>query len=178
MYHHGRLPSSYQALHPNTTLPPADPMQPIKTKKVRLSRSPILPHPLSLDTLPSPTNKWSAMTHPLCATIMGFCGMVVLYAHFYFHCGQVLLVHAYAMSTTATTVGDGGDPRGSTELDNKSGNNFRMNNAKFHIFACLSWALILPATVWAREMKDTNNATTPLSTCSLLTLSQSPTFTW
>ncbi len=38
---------------------------------------------------------------------------------------------------TATTVGDGGDPRGSTEPDDKSGHNCRMTDAEFWIFAHL-----------------------------------------
>ncbi len=48
----------------------------------------------------------------------------------------MLLTHAYATSTTATTVGDGGDPRGSTELDNKSGHNCQMN-VEFQVFSCV-----------------------------------------
>jgi hypothetical protein len=111
--------------------------QPIKTKKIHPSNLPRLRHPCSLDTLPSPTNKWSAMTHPLWATVMGFNGMTISYGHYYFHQDRVLLTHAYATSTTATTVGDGGDPRGSTELDDKSGHNCRMTDAEFRIFAHL-----------------------------------------
>jgi hypothetical protein len=68
----------------NTTHPPTEATQLIKTNKVCLLRLPNLPHPLSLDTLPSPTNKWSTMTHPLCTAVMGFCGLVIWYAHFYF----------------------------------------------------------------------------------------------
>jgi hypothetical protein len=49
-----------------------------------------------------------------------------IYALFYFHHDQVLLIHTYATSTTATTVGDGGNPQGSTELDNDSGYNFKL----------------------------------------------------
>jgi hypothetical protein len=48
-----------------------------------------------------------------------------------------LLTHAYATSTTATTVRDGGYPRGSTKLDNKSGQNCWMTDAEFLVFACL-----------------------------------------
>ncbi len=116
---------------------PAKMTQPIKTKKVHTSKTPKLRHPCSLDTLPSPANKWSAMTHPLRATVLGFNGMIISYAHYYFHQDHVLLTHAYATSTTATTVGDGGDARGSTELDDKSGHNCRMTDADFWIFAHL-----------------------------------------
>jgi hypothetical protein len=48
----------------NKMCPPARNMQPIKTKKAHPSTPTMLRHPCSLDTLPSPTNKWSAMTHP------------------------------------------------------------------------------------------------------------------
>ncbi len=113
-------------------------MQPIKTKKIHPSNLPRLRHhPCSLDMLPFPTNKWSAMTHPLRATVMGFNGMTISYGHYYFQQNCVLLTHAYTTSMTATTVGDGGNPRGSTELDDKSGHNCCMTDAEFWIFAYL-----------------------------------------
>ena len=77
------------------------------------------------------------MTHSLRATGMGFNGMTISYGHYYFHQDRVLLTHAYTMSTTATTVGDGGDPRGSNELKNESGHNCCMTDAEFWIFAHL-----------------------------------------
>jgi hypothetical protein len=46
------------------------------------------------------------MAHPLQATVMGFNGMIISYAHYYFCQDPVLLTHAYATSTTTTTVGD------------------------------------------------------------------------
>ncbi len=49
----------------------------------------------------------------------------------------MLLTHAYATSTTATTVGDGGNPCGSTELDDKSGHDCHMTDVEFRIFAHL-----------------------------------------
>jgi hypothetical protein len=81
------------------------------------------------------------MTHSLRATVMGFNGMTISYGHYYFHQDHVLLTHAYTTSTTATTIGDGGDPRGSAELDNKSGHNCRMTDAEFQIFAHLALGL-------------------------------------
>ena len=75
--------------------------------------------------------------------------MTISYAHYYFHQDRVLLTHAYATSTTATTVGDGGNPCSSTELDDKSGHNCCINDAEFWIFANLvlgldaSYALLL-----------------------------------
>ncbi len=68
---------------------------------------------------------------------MGFKGVPILYAHFYFHSGRVLLTHAYAMSTTATTVGEGGNPRGSPELDDELDHNCHMSDKDHHIFAHL-----------------------------------------
>jgi hypothetical protein len=49
----------------------------------------------------------------------------------------MLLTHAYAMSMTTTTIGDGGNPRGSTELNNESGNNCGMSDKDHHVFAHL-----------------------------------------
>ena len=111
-----RLPLAKLSIQ-NKMCPSAGNLQPIKTEKAHPSTLTTLCHPCSLDTLPSPTNKWSAMTHPLRATVMGFNGMTISYGHYYFHQDRVLLTHAFATSTTATTVGDGGKPRGSTELD-------------------------------------------------------------
>ena len=121
----------------NKMCPPAGNMKPIKTKKAHPSTPTMLHHPCSLGTLPSPTNKWSAMTHPLRATVMGLNGMTISYGHYYSHQDRVLLTHAFATSTTATTVGDGGKPRGSTELDDESGHNCYMSNAEYRTFAHL-----------------------------------------
>ncbi len=44
-----------------------------------------LPHPKSLDVLPSPTNKWSATTHLIKGWTYGFLGYHIFYKHFYFH---------------------------------------------------------------------------------------------
>jgi hypothetical protein len=68
---------------------------------------------------------------------MGFNGMTISYGHYYFHQDRVLLTHAFATSTTATTVGDGGKQRGSTELDDESGHNCYMTNAEYRTFAHL-----------------------------------------
>ena len=113
-----RLPLAKLSIQ-NKIRPPAETLQPIKMMKLHSSTPPKLRHSCSFDTLPSLANKRSAMTHSLQATVMGFNGMILLYAHYYNHQDHVLLTHTYAMSTNATTVGDGGNPRGSTELDNK-----------------------------------------------------------
>jgi hypothetical protein len=131
-----RLPLAELSIQ-NEICPHAETMQPIKTKKVHPLNPPELSHPCSPNTLPSLANKWSAMTHPLQATIMGFKGMTISYAHYYFHQDHVLLTHAYATSTTATTIGDEGGPRGSTELNNESGHNCLMSDKEFQIFAHL-----------------------------------------
>ena len=103
----------------------------IKKKKLRL------PHPCSLDVLPSPTDKWSATTHPIKAWIVGYLGYHISYKHFFFHQSRVLLTKAFATSTTASTVGNGGTPRGSTELDAICGSNCHMDMEEFHMFAQL-----------------------------------------
>ena len=68
---------------------------------------------------------------------MGFHNAIISYMHYYFHNERVLLTQAFASSTTATTVGDGGQPRGSTELDDETGHNCRMSNKEFQMFAHL-----------------------------------------
>jgi len=77
------------------------------------------------------------MTYPLQASVMGFNGMIISYAHYYFYQDCVLLTHTHVTSMTTTTVRDGDDPRGSTELDNESGHNCCMTDAEFRIFAHL-----------------------------------------
>jgi len=103
----------------------------IKTMKLHL------PHPCSLQVLPSPTDKWSATTHPIKARVVGYLGSHISYKHFYFHQCRVLLTKAFATSTTASTVGDGGNPRGSTELDAICGSNCYMDQDEFRMFAHL-----------------------------------------
>jgi hypothetical protein len=96
-----------------------------------------LPHPCSLDVLPSPTGKWSATTHPIKGEIFGFINSTISYQHFYFHQGRVLHTKVFATSTTTTTVGDGGKPKGSTKLDNATGHNCAMTKEKYVTFAII-----------------------------------------
>jgi hypothetical protein len=94
-----------------------------------------LSHPCSLDVLPSPTNKWSATTHPIKGEIFGFVNYTLSYQHFYFHQDRVLHTKAFAVCTTATTVGDGSKPKGSTELDDVTGHNCAMTKEEYTTFA-------------------------------------------
>ena len=107
--------------------------KPPRSKMMKLC----LPHPKSLDVLPSPTNKWSATTHPIKGWTYGFFGYHIFYKHFYFHDSRVLHTKAFAPSTTATTVGDGGNPRGSTELDKVTGHNCTMSRDEYNLFTLL-----------------------------------------
>ncbi len=100
-----------------------------------------LPHPSSLDVLPSPTDKWSPTTHPTKGEILGFINSPISYQHFYFHQGQVLHTKAFAVSTTATTVGNGSKPKGSTELDDATGHNCVMTKKEYVTFAILTLGL-------------------------------------
>ena len=110
----------------------------IKTLKLHL------PHSSGLGVLPSPTNQWSATTHPIKAQVVGYLGYHISYKHFYFHQERVLLTKAFATSTTASTVGDGGTPRGSTELDAICGFNCYMDKNDFTTFAHLVLGLRPP----------------------------------
>jgi hypothetical protein len=103
----------------------------LKTKILRL------PHPSSLDELSSPTDKWSATTHPIKAWVVGYLGYHISYKHFYFHQGRVLHTKAFATSTTASTVGDGSKPKGSTELDAICGHNCAITADEYTIFILL-----------------------------------------
>ena len=98
---------------------------------------PRIPHPLSLNVLPSSINKWSTTSHPIKGFVIGYMGLTISYRHFYFHNDQVLQTKAFAVSTTATTVGDGGEPRGSTELDRITGHNCAMTKEDYTTFAII-----------------------------------------
>jgi hypothetical protein len=110
--------------------------QPQLTQGIK-TMHPSLPHPCSLDVLPSPTNKWSATTHPIKGEIFGFINSTILYQHFYFHQSRVLHTKALAASTTATTVGNGGKPKGSTKLNNATGHNCAMTKEEYVTFAII-----------------------------------------
>ena len=82
-------PTAHDA-HNNTQRPPLSPLDnnkfpstatELKTKKPL----PGLPHPLSLNILPSPTNKWSGTSQPIKGFVMGYKGLTISYQHFYFH---------------------------------------------------------------------------------------------
>jgi hypothetical protein len=73
-----------------------------------------LPNPCSLDGLPSPTNKWSASTHPIKGWVVGYLGYHISYKHFY-----------------------RGNPKGSTELDAAMGHNCAMTADEYTLFALL-----------------------------------------
>jgi hypothetical protein len=47
---------------------------------------------------------------------MGYKGITISYRHFYIHNDQVLQMKAFAASTTATTIGDGGKHEGAPSL--------------------------------------------------------------
>ena len=120
-------------LNTNTPSNTDKPTEKIKLKKKTLH----LPHPSSLDVLPSPTDKWSATTHPIKAWVVGYVGYHISYKNFYFHQSHVLLTQAFTISTTASTVGDGGTPKGSTKLDAICGSNCTMDKDEFRMFAQL-----------------------------------------
>jgi hypothetical protein len=96
-----------------------------------------LPHPFSLDVLPSPTDTRSTSTHPIKGEVFGFINSTISYQHFYFHQGCILHTKAFATSTTAMTVGDGGNPKGSTKLDDATGHNCAMMKEEYVTFAII-----------------------------------------
>jgi hypothetical protein len=106
-YHHCEPPSSCQSSHPEQD-PPTHWYDGAHQNKESFHqlKPPPLCHPCSLNTLPSQADKWSAMIHPIWATVMGFHSMIISYMHHCFYNSQVLLTNAFAISTTATTVGD------------------------------------------------------------------------
>ena len=131
---HGTHPSSI-LLDENIGPPPGQ-MRTLPQLASKIKTMPLrLPHPCSLDVLPSTTDKWSATTHPNKGEIFGSVNYTLSYQHFYFHQDRVLHTKAFAVSTTATTVGDGGKPKGSTELDDVTGHNCTMTKEEYATFA-------------------------------------------
>jgi hypothetical protein len=76
-------------------------------------------------------------THPVIGWAFGCLGYHIFYKHFYFHQGRAIHTKAFAPSTTVSTAGDGGKPRGSTELDDETGHNCAMSQDKYVIFTML-----------------------------------------
>jgi hypothetical protein len=110
-----------------------------------------LPHQCSLDVLPSPTKKWSATTHPTKSWAFGYLGHHIFYKHFYFHQGCVLHMKAFAPSTTATTIGNGSNPRGSTKLDEVTGHNCDMSQDNYLVFTIFVLGLWLEKTLGTKQ---------------------------
>jgi hypothetical protein len=129
--HDAHNTASRPPLGPLNKQQPSSTVTKLKTKKTLTH----LPHPLSLNVLPSPTNKWSATTHPIKGYVLGYLGFTISYHHFYFHNDQVLQTEVFSTSTTATTIGDGGEPHRSTELDAITGHNCAMTKDNYTIFA-------------------------------------------
>jgi hypothetical protein len=127
-----------------------------------LPPDPTLHHPCSLNVFPSPTNKWSKTSHPIKAAVLGYHDTRISYMHYYFHDRQVFLTQAFTASTTASTVGDGGHPRGSTELDDENGYNCRMTHKKFQEFGYLVFGLDSDSSTatskHSQGFKQTNNS--------------------
>ena len=91
----------------------------IKTMRLRL------PHPCRLDVLPSPPINGA---QPLTRSKVKSLALSIIHFHTNtsisnFHQGRVLHTKAFAISTTAMTIGDVGKPKGSTELDDVTGHN-------------------------------------------------------
>jgi hypothetical protein len=107
-------------------------------------------------------------THPVIGWAYGYLGYQIFYKHFYFHQGQVLHMKAFALSTAATTIDDGGKPRGSTELADVTGHNCAMSQDEYVIFAMLVLGLR------PKKSMAPNKGTVHLSICSSRTLFQSP----
>jgi hypothetical protein len=105
------------------------------TTKTKMKKLPHLPHPLSLNVLVLATNKWSATTHPIKGYVIGYLGYTISYQHFYFHNNQVLQTKAFTASTTTTTIGHSGKPRGSTELDAIIRHNCAITKEDYTFFA-------------------------------------------
>jgi hypothetical protein len=89
-----------------------------------------------MSSLPPPTNGAQPPTQSK-AGHLATLATTFFYKHFYFHQGHILHTKAFAPSTTATTVGDGGNPRGSTELDEVTGHNCNMSQEDYLVVAML-----------------------------------------
>ncbi len=128
-----RLPLAKLSIQNKQPTLPTEITQPIKTKKNFPLQSPKLTHPYSLNVLPSPRDKWSTMTPPP----LSYHHWIQGHAHFV--CTLLLpeWLRAPRKSTTATTIGDGGSPQGTTELDDESGHNCRMSDEDYRVFVHL-----------------------------------------
>ena len=85
---------------------------------------------------------------------MGYKGAIISYCHFYIHNDRVLQTKAFAASTTATTIGDGGKPRGSTELDAITGHNCAMTTTNYTMFASIVLRSRTGATYSGKKPSD------------------------
>jgi hypothetical protein len=170
-----RLPLAKLSIQNKQPTLPTETTQPIKTKKIRLLQLPKLPHPCSLDVLPSPRDKWSAMTHPfeLPSWDSRACP-------FHMHTSTSIMV---VCSLPTLTRQARLPPLLETEVIREVALNLMTSwvttaacTMKTIMYLC-TFSLDLIMEAWAQEVKVTPNATVPLSTCSSPTFLPSPTST-
>ena len=85
---------------------------------------------------------------------MGYKGLAISFRHFYFHNDRVLQTKAFAVSPTATTVGDGGEPQRSTELDAITYHNCAMTKVDYTTLPIVVLGARQGATHGDRSSKD------------------------
>ncbi len=86
--------------------------------------------------------------------MLGYLGFTISYRHFYFHNDQVLQTKVFSASTTATTIGNDGEPHRSTELDAITGHNCAMTKDDYTIFAIVVLGVCPGRTHGDRPSKD------------------------
>ena len=99
--------------------------------------------------IPSPTNAantpfddgWHLCTKNYTSVVPGFIGENIGSDGFYMTGGSILQTNGWKTSATSSTIGDGGQPEGSTELDDDTGHNCKMSKERYKTIATRIYGL-------------------------------------
>jgi hypothetical protein len=126
---------------PHTTLPAPmtifnqHPLSPNPTMSKPTTPVPKSPSPTNVASFP--TEGWLSTTRPTKCVVPGGINDIIGYEDYYINNERVLCTRAFTIAAVATTINDGANPPGSTELDDKTGHNCKVSRRLYTSFGLM-----------------------------------------